>query len=93
MAAKVRCPQCEANLKMPEEHLGKTVRCPRCGVSFRSEAVEADDLYQLAEPEPAPSVPVRPGPSPLGPGSVVLPPRRRTAMPSKEAARDEEPES
>src|SRR5688572_30077321 len=30
LSTTVRCPHCQANLKLPSEALGKKLRCPRC---------------------------------------------------------------
>src|SRR5262245_46758655 len=34
----VNCPQCERKLKVPDTLLGKSVKCPTCGVTFTAEA-------------------------------------------------------
>jgi predicted Zn finger-like uncharacterized protein len=38
MPEVVNCPQCERKLRVPEELLGKKVKCPTCGNTFTAEA-------------------------------------------------------
>jgi predicted Zn finger-like uncharacterized protein len=59
----VNCPQCARQLRVPDELLGKKVKCPTCGTNFNAE---------LAEPSPAPSPEPR---RPLGPPPGVRRPR------------------
>jgi len=54
MATIVDCPSCSRKLRVPEELLGKKVKCPTCSGTF--DAVAAPDLGGT----PMPSSPVRP---------------------------------
>jgi hypothetical protein len=36
MSTLIDCPSCERKLRVPAEFLGKSVRCPSCGETFRS---------------------------------------------------------
>src|SRR5438552_7695970 len=67
MAEIVNCPQCDRKLRVPDELLGKKVKCPTCGNTFNAEVEELSP-----SPPPAP----RPEPRrPLGPPPGVA--RRR----------------
>ncbi|QEG23740.1 hypothetical protein [Mariniblastus fucicola] len=33
---KFQCPQCQATAKVPVQHLGKRIRCPKCSAVFRA---------------------------------------------------------
>jgi DNA-directed RNA polymerase subunit RPC12/RpoP len=35
MEFRFSCPSCGQKLKAEEEHAGRTVHCPHCGVKFR----------------------------------------------------------
>ena len=51
----IHCPQCERKLRVPEELLGRTVKCPTCGVTFTAPTVAAPEVLPAEEvPEPAP---------------------------------------
>lgn len=45
MPEQVRCPSCNAALRVPENLLGKNVKCPKCQTTFRAE------MEELAQPE------------------------------------------
>jgi predicted Zn finger-like uncharacterized protein len=67
MAEIVNCPQCDRKLRVPDELLGKKVKCPTCGNTFNAEVEELSPA-----PPPAP----RPEPrSPLGPPPGARRPR------------------
>src|ERR1700674_5512656 len=34
----IQCPQCDRKLKVPEDLLGKNVKCPTCGATFTAAA-------------------------------------------------------
>src|SRR5579859_351403 len=38
MPSHVTCPSCQRQLRVPEHLLGRAVRCPGCGESFRADA-------------------------------------------------------
>jgi hypothetical protein len=38
----VKCPDCNRSLRVPEDLLGKTVRCPSCQVTFKAQAGPAE---------------------------------------------------
>ncbi|MFO0929126.1 MAG: hypothetical protein U0736_19240 [Gemmataceae bacterium] len=53
MAATVTCSHCQVRLRIPEEHLGKNLRCPRCRNTFVGQAVpEASEATSAAPPPP-----------------------------------------
>jgi predicted Zn finger-like uncharacterized protein len=91
MAILIKCPSCERRLRVPDELLGKNVRCPSCQTTFTGAA----EPSAPATPPPAPAgptlklslddePPARP-PAQETPASVA--PRRTT--PSRSAPRDE----
>jgi tetratricopeptide (TPR) repeat protein len=48
MNETIACPHCRRRLLLPEEHLGRQVRCPSCQATFRAGA----DAIQAAPPAP-----------------------------------------
>jgi predicted Zn finger-like uncharacterized protein len=50
----VQCPECQRKLKVPENLLGKKVKCPTCGATFTAAGEAAP------EPAPAPAPARRP---------------------------------
>ncbi len=56
MPEQVRCPSCNAALRVPENLLGKNVRCPKCQTTFLAEMdehVEPEPERIVREPRPA----------------------------------------
>jgi hypothetical protein len=54
----VTCPECGKNINMPEEILGRKVRCKGCGESFVARASRAADKKKAEKkPEPARKAP------------------------------------
>lgn len=52
--APVECPACMATLKVPEDKLGKKIRCPKCSEVFVAEASEeVEDFEPDDEPRPS----------------------------------------
>jgi predicted Zn finger-like uncharacterized protein len=45
MPEQIRCPECDATLRVPDNLLGKSVKCPKCQTTFTAE------LDEPAEPE------------------------------------------
>jgi hypothetical protein len=56
MSILVNCPSCERKLKVPDELLGKKVKCPGCATIFTAEEIEET----VASEEEAPRQPRRP---------------------------------
>lgn len=54
----INCPDCDRKLRVPDELLGKKVRCPTCSVMFRAVAVggqaSVEDPVEEPDEEPAP---------------------------------------
>jgi predicted Zn finger-like uncharacterized protein len=65
MSRIIRCPSCERRVRVPDNLLGKSVRCPRCETIFTAEEEEAEPRADHAGEEPAPE--------------EEAPPRRRSA--------------
>lgn len=81
MAQTISCPSCRRRLLLPEELIGRLIRCPTCKTEFKGEgAVSLDILAALPAPPPAPlpmsleinEVPARP-PVPPSPAPVPAP--------------------
>lgn len=45
----IECPACLATLKVPDDKLGKKIRCPKCSEIFVAEASEAAEDFDLEE--------------------------------------------
>lgn len=54
MPEQIRCPSCNAALRVPESLLGKNVKCPKCQKAFLAELEEPAELEEIVQ-EPAPS--------------------------------------
>jgi predicted Zn finger-like uncharacterized protein len=54
MPEQIRCPSCDAALRVPESLLGKTVKCPKCQKTFLAETEEPAEPEGIVR-EPAPS--------------------------------------
>src|SRR5437764_749206 len=65
MAEIVNCPQCDRKLRVPDELLGKKVKCPTCGETFTAEVAEPSP-----PPPPEPRRPEGPPPGVAGPRDV-----------------------
>jgi predicted Zn finger-like uncharacterized protein len=64
MAEAIHCPQCARELRIPENLLGKRVKCPGCGTTFTAPA--PGEAAEPAEPPPTisePGVVGEPGPT------------------------------
>jgi DNA-directed RNA polymerase subunit RPC12/RpoP len=93
MPIKFNCFNCGAKLRVPEEHIGKKARCPKCdekclvpAVSARtSESVAAQDLESneqfAAEPVLGQATPVSLPPAVTAPTPEPLPPPPDMAVP------------
>src|SRR5437773_6137619 len=57
MATTATCPQCSRQLRVPDELLGRLVKCPSCSTTFTaSTAADEPPPLPIAAKEPAPSV-------------------------------------
>ncbi len=75
------CPQCQRKLRVPDELLGKKVKCPGCGLTFTAAA-------------DAPAPPVSPSAMGTEPSrrAVPAPPLRRARRDEEEDVEDDPPE-
>ena len=55
MPEMINCPQCECKLRVPDELLGRGVKCPTCGVTFTAPAAAAFALAGTEEQAPVES--------------------------------------
>src|SRR5271165_879955 len=63
MPSVIVCPACRNSLRLPDELLGRKVRCPTCGEAFQSTAAPS---MPSAPPPPAAAPPPAPAASPFG---------------------------
>jgi LITAF-like zinc ribbon domain len=70
MPAPVRCPQCGNPGKVPNEFLGKKIKCRHCGNQFQAILDTSPPRSTAPVAQPAPVVAHRPAPP------IALPPRR-----------------
>jgi predicted Zn finger-like uncharacterized protein len=76
MPTMINCPSCERKLRVPEELLGKKVRCPSCGTMFTGGGTNGDGPAEMP-PSGAPQVPADAGaglPAPPPPADVGVVP-------------------
>ncbi|HEV8068671.1 MAG TPA: DUF1559 domain-containing protein [Planctomycetaceae bacterium] len=76
MSVKLHCPECNASIRVPDELVGKQIRCPKCRTKFAADA-DADEpdsdipVAELVEERPAIERVDPPkksaGPPPVGP--------------------------
>jgi len=52
MPEQVRCPSCDATLRVPDTLLGKNVKCPKCQTTFLAETEAPEESERIAR-EPA----------------------------------------
>src|SRR5437588_3618081 len=55
MPTLVSCPDCQVNLRVPDQHLGKAIRCPKCRGVIETQAPEsqaAESVVAALPPEP-----------------------------------------
>ncbi|HEV3082160.1 MAG TPA: hypothetical protein VGY66_20425 [Gemmataceae bacterium] len=70
MAAVIDCPSCQRKLNLPEDLLGRQVRCPTCGHTFTAGLAPESPLPVEVLPEPALPQPRKPAPARLAPGRI-----------------------
>jgi predicted Zn finger-like uncharacterized protein len=58
MPKRIRCPSCNAALRVPNKLLGKNVKCPKCQKTFLAEMEEWEQSERVVR-EPAPARPSR----------------------------------
>jgi hypothetical protein len=56
MPVLVNCPHCDKKLKVPDNLLGKMVKCPTCTKTFTAEATDAPPTEEEEAPRPSDSV-------------------------------------
>jgi uncharacterized protein (TIGR03067 family) len=74
MSVLVACPKCRRTLKVEDEHLGKVLKCPGCGIALRTPAPASGT--PAVKPAPAaPAVPPAPAAPARKPAVAAVPPR------------------
>jgi hypothetical protein len=78
MPVYIACDKCQKRLKIPEDVIGRSIKCPSCGSVFKADPAKA---AAAVAPAPAP-VPKHPAPAALEdePDDVVPPPRKPAAL-------------
>jgi predicted Zn finger-like uncharacterized protein len=60
MPEQIRCPSCDAALRVPESLLGSTVKCPKCETTFTAELPPPQSVRRdLPPPDEAPPLRIR----------------------------------
>lgn len=78
MQTTIRCPECERLLRVPDDMVGRKVKCPTCGTTFVAEVGEE------GQPSSEPGArPLRPEDTPTGPYDPV----EKRVVPSAQAGR------
>jgi hypothetical protein len=82
MPTTVDCPTCSRKLRIPDELLGKKVKCPQCGNAFlaRAPAAPAEEMGEEEAPAPPPKAAAAPARRPAAP-----PPAEDEEEPEEEA--------
>src|SRR4051794_9114546 len=60
MAIRLRCPDCNKKLQLPEQSVGRKILCPNCMLTFRL----TPELAAKAKPAPVPAPVAPPPPEP-----------------------------
>jgi predicted Zn finger-like uncharacterized protein len=87
MAEVIQCPSCHKKLRVPENLIGKNVKCPACSTMFVAEVEEDLPTAPLVDQEEA-SPPVRRRPPPPKEGIE----EKSSRLPSRPAPRSDEEE-
>ena len=92
MSIFVSCTGCLKQLKLPDNALGRKVRCPMCQTAFVAQApAEEIEVLELVEPAPVPPRPVPPV-APRSSAVIAPPPPAPRPRHSEEVAEDPLPE-
>lgn len=62
MPEQIRCPSCNATLRVPDTLLGKNVKCPKCQTTFTAATDAPEEPEEGIVHEPAPAARRRPAP-------------------------------
>jgi predicted Zn finger-like uncharacterized protein len=89
MPVSVSCPSCERKLRVPDELLGKRVKCPGCKNTFTAEDPDAVVDVDVIEEEERPRRPVR-RPEPPQDDEGIQEERRPAQRRRREAEDDDE---
>jgi predicted Zn finger-like uncharacterized protein len=78
MPEQIRCPSCDAALRVPESLLGSTVKCPKCETTFTAELPPPQSVRSdLPPPEESPPIRIREDEDDFGGEDEDRPQRRR----------------
>src|SRR5262245_9853947 len=99
MPVRATCPHCRTQLQLPDNLLGKTLRCAKCKQLFRLPPPKVEEdvpvvipVEELEEPTPirtdlpAPRRPAAPPPPPAPAARKPAPPQRPPAPPRKQSS-------
>jgi predicted Zn finger-like uncharacterized protein len=91
MATDVDCPSCDQKLRVPDDLLGKKVKCPSCKTMFKATAGGLQEPAESPPVEEEEEVPSRRS-SGLSPSNRSNLPGRRSSLPDEEDADEGEDE-
>lgn len=85
MPEQIRCPSCDAALRVPESLLGSTVKCPKCETTFTAELPPPQSVRRdLPPPEESPPIRIREDEDDFGGEDEDRPRRRRRRRRSRD---------
>jgi len=84
MPVQIRCESCSRKLRIPENLLGKTVRCPSCQATFTAQ-VEEEPAVAMIDDEPESPAPARARPRPPDVGEYDAPRPSNRAQRARDA--------
>jgi Zn-finger nucleic acid-binding protein len=94
MFVSVLCPNCSARINVPEQRLGRTIRCPRCLGDVPTEVDEPEaepaDELEAVEDEPQPLTRRKTGERPDRSDDSIDRPRKRKKKKKKRSEAEEE---
>jgi predicted Zn finger-like uncharacterized protein len=91
MPEQIRCPSCDATLRVPETLLGKKVKCPKCQTAFTAAADTPGEPDEGIVNEPATPASGRRPALPDDDGGIVNEPSPRASRRRSDDADDEPP--
>lgn len=79
MPAQARCPHCQLSLRVPNDHHGKSVKCPQCQKRF---IVELPMYPPVRQPQEEAQPSAGPKPAPVMSPEFLLPPTKPSSAPA-----------
>jgi hypothetical protein len=100
MSVYIACDKCQKRLKIPENVLGRSIKCPSCGAVFKSDATKVLPATPAEAPAHAVTTPKHTAPATHEEDAEIVPARKKAAArddadspkPRKKAAVEDEDE-